>query len=127
MKSITVLIIICFKATIVTKTIKNNLAEDEIDETNDLLRRNSGCSAEQKIIGIPEANSRNSDPFCERECSEFHSVEQKYKQTVRIQFQTIPQNRLQVRIPFHGTKVKANFRNFIPKHFAGENFKKDNF
>ncbi len=32
---------------------KNNSAEDGIDGTNVLFRRNSGFSAEQKILGIP--------------------------------------------------------------------------
>jgi hypothetical protein len=32
---------------------KNDSAEDEIDRATGLLRRNSGCSAEQKTIGIP--------------------------------------------------------------------------
>jgi hypothetical protein len=32
---------------------KNYSAEDGIYGTNDLFRRNSGCSAEQKTIGIP--------------------------------------------------------------------------
>jgi hypothetical protein len=61
---------------------KNYSAEDVIDGKIGLFRRNSGCSAEQKIFGIPfrtipckrkmfgflfrgtkiEANSRNSDP-----------------------------------------------------------------
>jgi hypothetical protein len=31
----------------------NYSAEDGIDETNDLFRRNSGCSAEQITLGIP--------------------------------------------------------------------------
>jgi hypothetical protein len=32
---------------------KNYSAEDGIDGTISLFRRNSGCSAEQKILGIP--------------------------------------------------------------------------
>ncbi len=32
---------------------KNNSAEDGIDGTNGYLRQNSGCSAEQKALGIP--------------------------------------------------------------------------
>ncbi len=32
---------------------KYNSAEDEIDGTNAYFRRNSGCSAEQKTLGIP--------------------------------------------------------------------------
>ncbi len=32
---------------------KNNSAEDGIDGTNGYIRRNSGCSAEQKILRIP--------------------------------------------------------------------------
>jgi hypothetical protein len=32
---------------------KNNSAEDGIDGTNGYFQQNSGCSAEQKMIGIP--------------------------------------------------------------------------
>ncbi len=58
---------------------KNNSAEDGIDGTNAYFRRNSGCSAEQKISEF------RSEPFRGREnISEFRSVEQKYKQTLRM-------------------------------------------
>jgi hypothetical protein len=51
---------------------KNNSSEDRIDGTNGYFRRNSGCSAEQKISEF------RSEPFCRRENnSEFRSVEQK--------------------------------------------------
>jgi hypothetical protein len=51
---------------------KNNSAEEGIDGANGYFRRNSGCSAEQKI---PEFRS---EPFRGRKNnSEFRSVEQK--------------------------------------------------
>ncbi len=51
---------------------KNNSAEDGIDGTNGYFRRNSSCSAEQKISEF------RSEPFRGRENnSEFCSVEQK--------------------------------------------------
>ncbi len=50
----------------------NYSAEDRIDRTNGFFRRNSGCSAEQKISEF------RSEPFRGRENnSEFHSVEPK--------------------------------------------------
>jgi hypothetical protein len=51
---------------------KNNSAEDGIDGTNGYFRRNSGCSAKQKISEF------RSEPFRGRvNISEFQSVEQK--------------------------------------------------
>ncbi len=51
---------------------KNNFAEDGIDGTNGYFRRNSGCSAEEKISEF------RSEPFRGGENnSEFHSVKQK--------------------------------------------------
>ncbi len=51
---------------------KNNSAEDGIDGTNGYFRRNSGCSAEQKISEF------RSEPFRGRENnSEFRSMEHK--------------------------------------------------
>jgi hypothetical protein len=51
---------------------KNNSAEDGIDGTNGYFRRNSGCSAEQKL------SECRSERFRGRENnSEFRSVEQK--------------------------------------------------
>jgi hypothetical protein len=78
---------------------KNNSAEDGIDGTNGYFRRNSGCSAEQKLtefpfrtlprnrkqLGIPFRGTKieailaefRSEPFLGRENnSEFRSVEQ---------------------------------------------------
>ena len=65
---------------------KNFSSEVGIDGTIGLFRRNSGCSPEQKILGIP---------FC--------SMEQKYKQTLGILFQTFPRKRQQLEIPFRST------------------------
>jgi hypothetical protein len=92
---------------------KNYSAEDGIDGIIGLFRRNSGCSAEQKTLGIPfrtvpqkrrilgilyngtkmEANSRNSVLN--------HSAEQK---TLRIPFRTVPGRRKMLGIPFCGEK-----------------------
>ncbi len=64
---------------------KNNSAEDEIDGTNGYFRRNSGCSAEQKISEF------RSKSFPGRENNtELHSIEQKMKQTLGIPFRTLP-------------------------------------
>jgi hypothetical protein len=94
---------------------KNNSAEDGIDGTNDYFRRNSGCSAEQKL---PEFRS---EPFRGREnSSEVRSIEQKYKQTLRIAFQTLQRKRKQLGIPFRGTKLEASSRNFLPNSSAEE-------
>ncbi len=58
---------------------KNNSAEDGIDGTKGYFRRNSVCSADQKILGIPF------EPCLGRENnSEFRSVEQNQKQTLGI-------------------------------------------
>ncbi len=90
---------------------KNYSTEDRIDETIGLFWRNSGCSAEQKILGIPfqtilqrrkmlgilyhgtklEANARNSE--------------------------TIPRKRKQLGIPFHGTKKISKHLEFCSKPF----------
>jgi hypothetical protein len=48
-------------------------------------------------------------------------VEEKYIQILGISFRTIPRKRKQLKILFRGTKIEANFRNFVPKHFAEEN------
>jgi hypothetical protein len=82
---------------------KNNSAEDGIDETNGYFRRNSGCSAEQKISEF------RSEPFRGRENnSEFRSVEQKWKQALGIPFRTLPKKRKELVFLFPGTKIKAN-------------------
>ncbi len=63
----------------------------------------------------------HSVPFRRREkCSEFLTVKQKQKQTFKILFRSISRNKKQLGIPFGGTKIDANFRNFIPEHFAEE-------
>jgi hypothetical protein len=94
---------------------KNNSTEDGIDGTNGYFRRNSGCSAEQKLSEL------RSEPFRGREnSSEFRSVEQKYKQTLRISFRTLQRKRKQLRIPFRGTKLEASSRNFLPNFSAEE-------
>jgi hypothetical protein len=41
----------------------------------------------------------------------------KKKQTLGIHFHTIPRKRKKLEGPFLGTKIEANFQNFVPKHF----------
>ncbi len=60
---------------------KNNSAEDGIDGTNGYFRRNSGCSAEQKSLGIPFRTFRGRENN-----SEFRSVEQKYSRSQLSEF-----------------------------------------
>jgi hypothetical protein len=67
---------------------KNNSAEDGIDGTNGYFRRNSGCSAEQKISEF------RSEPFRGREKnSEFRSVEQKIEAISRNSLPNTPGGR----------------------------------
>jgi hypothetical protein len=54
-----------------------------------------------------EKNARNSVPW-----------NKKLEANSRNSVQTIPQKRTQLGTPFRGTKIKANFRNFVTKHFA---------
>ncbi len=94
---------------------KNNSAEDGIDGTNGYFRRNSGCSAEQKISEF------RSEPFRGRENnSEFRSMEQRYKQTPIILFRTLLRKRAQLGIPFRGTKIDADSRNSVPNYSVEE-------
>ncbi len=93
---------------------KNNSAEDGIDRTYGYFRRNSGCSAEQKTLGIP-----------------FRTIPRKRKQlgipfrrtkivtNTRNPFRTLPQKSEQP-IPFRETKIEANSRNAVPNHSAKE-------
>ncbi len=93
---------------------KNNSAEDGIDGTHGYFRRNSGCSAEQKISEF------RSEPFRGRENnSEFRSVEQNWKQTPIILFRTLLRKRTQLRIPFHGKKNRCKFSEFHSEPFRG--------
>jgi hypothetical protein len=74
---------------------KNNSAEDGTDGTNGYFRRNSGCSAEQKISEF------RSEPFRGRDNnSEFRSVEQKWKEALEIPFRILPKKRKQLGFPF---------------------------
>jgi hypothetical protein len=123
---------------------KNNSAEDGIDGTNGYFRRNSGCSAEQKLSEF------RSEPFRGREDnSEFRSVEQnsrnslqnasavqkrtrnsvpwhkKNKNTLGIPFRTLPRKRKKLGIPFRNIPRKRkllrtkrgspNFKNSVRK------------
>jgi hypothetical protein len=77
------------------------------------------CSAKQKTLGIPEANSQNYVPH--------HSAEENVQNFIpwnKIEANSL--NSVLIHSEEEKTKIKANFRNFVPKHFAGENFKKDN-
>ncbi len=94
---------------------KNNSAEDEIDGTNGYFRRNSGCFRGTETLGIPFRTLPR-----KKNSSEFRSVEQKYKQTLRIAFQTLQRKRKQLGIPFRGTKLEASSRNFLPNSSAEE-------
>jgi hypothetical protein len=60
---------------------KNNSVEDGIDGTHGYFRLNSGCSAEQKTLGIPFRTLLR-----KRNNSEFRSMEQKKKHTLGIPF-----------------------------------------
>jgi hypothetical protein len=94
---------------------KNNPAEDGIGGTNGYFQRNSGSSAEQKILGIL------SEPFRGRENnSELCSVEQQKKQTFGIPFRALQRKTKQLGILFRGTKIEANSRNSVPNHSAEE-------
>jgi hypothetical protein len=96
---------------------KNNSAEDGIDETNGLFRRNFGCSAVQKTPGIPfrtiprkrkvlgipyrrtkiEAISRNSIPnhYTEEKTTLNSDPWNKKKQPFEILFRAISRKRKQ--------------------------------
>ncbi len=50
-------------------------------------------------------------------CSEFLTVKQKYNKNVEILFRSISGKRKQIGIPFHGTKIEANFSNRKQKPF----------
>jgi hypothetical protein len=118
---------------------KNYSAEDGIDGTIGLFRRNSGCSAEQKTLGIPfrtvpqkrrmlgilyngtkiEANSRI---FVLN-----HSVEQK---TLGILFRTVPQRRKMLGISFRKARNElflprnnGSHSESIPRNFFGTKFR----
>jgi hypothetical protein len=67
---------------------KNYFAEDAIDGTNGNFRRNSGCSAEQKTVGIP-----------------YRTILRKRKMLGISKY--VPWNR-----------NRANFQNFVPEHFT---------
>jgi hypothetical protein len=99
-----------------------------MDGTLGLFRRNSGCSVDQKTLGILfrtiswkrkmfgilnsgtkiEANPRNSVPN--------YSAEEKnaWKKTLGVPFRTITRKRKM----FHGTKIEANSWNSVPKHLT---------
>jgi hypothetical protein len=113
---------------------KNNSEEDGIDGTNGYFRRNSGCSAEQKIsefcsepfLGIPFRGTKTealiicSEPFCGREHnSEFRSVEPKQMQFLGIPFLTIPRKRTQLGNPFRATKNRNKLSKCPSEPFRG--------
>jgi hypothetical protein len=86
-------------------------------------------SAEEKTTrnSVPLNKNRSklsefpSEHFSGRENnSEFRSVEQKSKHTVRIPFRTLHRKRKKLGIPFRGTNIEANSRNAVPNHSAEE-------
>jgi hypothetical protein len=85
---------------------KNYSTEERTDGTEGLFRQNSGC-----VTAV-------SEPVRGREKhSEYHFVEQKYKQTFVISYRTIPLKRKRLGIPSRGTD-RTIFRNFVPNHPA---------
>jgi hypothetical protein len=123
---------------------KNYSAEDGIDGTDGYFRRNSGCSSEQKTLGIPfrtlprnrkllgipfrwtkiEASSLNSLPNTSAEEKQleipFRGTKLEAYGTLGITFRTLQRKRKQLGIPFRGTKIEANSRNSVPNHSAEE-------
>jgi hypothetical protein len=86
---------------------KNNSAEDGIDETNGLFRI-------QPVRG--KENSRNSVPnHSEEEKNARNSIQWIKKRSKLSEFGIIPRKRKQLRVPFRGTKIEANFWNFLTK------------
>jgi len=92
-----------------------------------LLEFRSNRSAEEKNAqnSVPWNKNRSKlwefcpEPFRGGENnSEFHSVEQIYKQTLGILFRTILRKRKQLGIPFRGTKIEENPRNSAPNHVS---------
>jgi hypothetical protein len=94
---------------------KNNSAEDGIDGTNDYFRRNSGCSAEQKLSEF------RSEPFRGSENkSEFRSVDQKIEVTYQNFVPNPAAEEKKLGIPSCGSKIEVASRNSVPNHSAEE-------
>ncbi len=85
-------------------------AEDGIGGTIGLFRRNSGCSVEQKTLGIPFWTVPQGRKMLGILC---HGT--KIEATLVILFQTIPRKRKQLGIPFRRTKIEIISRNSVPK------------
>ncbi len=93
---------------------KNNSAEDGIDGTNGYFRRNSGCSAEQKLSefrsepAVEEKTTRNSVLWIKNRgsLSEFRSEPFRGRETTRA---SVLWN-----------KNRGNSRNVIPNHSVEE-------
>jgi hypothetical protein len=92
---------------------KNYSAEDGIDGKISVFRWNSGCSAEQKTLGIP-----------------FQTIPQRRKMFgilcdgIKIgansQNSVLNHSGRENNFEFHGTKIKANTWNSVPNHSAEE-------
>jgi hypothetical protein len=94
---------------------KNNSAEDGIDGTNGYFRRNSGCSAEQKISEF------RSEPFRGREKnSEFRSVEQKIEAISRNSLPNIPAEDKRTRNSVLWNKYRSKLSEFRSEPFRGK-------
>jgi len=103
-----------------------------MDGTLGLFRRNSGCSVDQKTLGIlfrtiswkrkmfGILNSRTKIEANPRNSVQNYSAEEKnaWKKTLGIPFRTIPRKRKMLGIPFHGTKIETNSWNSVPKHLT---------
>jgi hypothetical protein len=96
---------------------KNYSSVDRIDGTNGYFRWNSGCSAEQKTLGIPfrtlPRRKQLEIPFCGT----------KIEANSRNLFRTILRKRKKLGIPFHATKVEANSWNAMHSEEGRENNK----
>ncbi len=88
---------------------KNYSAEDGVDGTISLFRRNSGYSAEQKTLGIPfrtVSQRRKCSEFCTMELSKFHSEPFRGRKN-SSEFRPL-------------NKIEANTWNSVPNHSAEE-------
>ena len=94
---------------------KNNSAEGGIDGTKGYFRRNSGCSAEQKISEF------RSEPFRGREKnSEFRSVEQKIEAISRNSLPNTPAEEKTTRNSVPWNKYRSKLSEFRSEPFRGK-------
>jgi hypothetical protein len=103
---------------------KINSAEDGIDGTIGLFRRNSGCSAEQKTLGIPFRTI----PEMRKMFGILHcgtKIEENFSNFVLNH--SAQRKRKQLGIPFRGTKIEANTWNSDQNHSAEEKTTRNSF